>query len=406
TVVSFFPKRESDPIEGPLYRQADLRDSIFNEVNVDLTRQCENALDLAALAALHAVSVLLDRSSHPDLEIFRIFEEAISLLTERLTFSLKEFRAEGFRDKASDYEPVDDGAHSIRKRHKEEGRRAERENRDNTSALLELRDIEDELQTLLHLFERQSKVIASMHAIYQRPELRHQTVNGRSFLSEALKRLRDYTQQANEMMQRVRATRDDYDKLLQMVQRQAQVDEVRLSRLHADLASAQSRSVMIFTTFTVIFLPLTFFTGLFGMNTQEWGGGNNLPLRTIGTVALPASAFLVVTSLLLAFSTNARRLFRWISREHRRWARWMYCYVWGPVVAKMLEAHHWVRGGSSGTGEDKDRREDRKRRRGRRGLETETSDFWDRNRPERERGYRIPEVNVRRVRGRSLAGGL
>lgn len=79
-MVSFFPKRESDPIEGPLYQQADLRDSIFNEVNVDLTRQCENALDLAALAALHAVSVLLDRSSHPDLEVFRIFEEAISVL--------------------------------------------------------------------------------------------------------------------------------------------------------------------------------------------------------------------------------------------------------------------------------------------------------------------------------------
>lgn len=80
TVVSFFPKRESDPIEGPLYQQADLRDSIFNEVNIDLTRQCENAYDLAALAALHAVSVLLDRSSHPDLEVFRIFEEAISAL--------------------------------------------------------------------------------------------------------------------------------------------------------------------------------------------------------------------------------------------------------------------------------------------------------------------------------------
>lgn len=80
TLLSFFPKRESDPIEGPLYQQADLRDSIFNEVNVDLTRQCENALDLAALAALHAVTVLLDRASHPDLEVFRIFDEAISVL--------------------------------------------------------------------------------------------------------------------------------------------------------------------------------------------------------------------------------------------------------------------------------------------------------------------------------------
>ncbi|KAG8408610.1 hypothetical protein J3458_019634 [Metarhizium acridum] len=88
TVVSFFPKRESDPIEGPLYQQADLRDSIFNEVNVDLTRQCENAHDLAALAALHAVSVLLDRSSHPDLEVFRIFEEAISMLVSPPTSDL------------------------------------------------------------------------------------------------------------------------------------------------------------------------------------------------------------------------------------------------------------------------------------------------------------------------------
>jgi hypothetical protein len=85
TLLSFFPKRQGDAIEGPLYQQADLRDSIFNEVNVDLTRQCENALDLAALAVLHAVTVLLDRSSHPDLEVFRIFEEAISVLVSAYT---------------------------------------------------------------------------------------------------------------------------------------------------------------------------------------------------------------------------------------------------------------------------------------------------------------------------------
>lgn len=61
-----------------------MRDSIFNEVNVDLARQCENAFDLAALSVLHAVTVLLDGSSHPDLEVFRIFEEAISVLVRRL----------------------------------------------------------------------------------------------------------------------------------------------------------------------------------------------------------------------------------------------------------------------------------------------------------------------------------
>ncbi|EHK25927.1 uncharacterized protein TRIVIDRAFT_112183, partial [Trichoderma virens Gv29-8] len=384
TLLSFFPKRESDPIEGPLYQQADLRDSIFNDVNVDLTRLCDNSLDLAALAALHAVSVLLDRASHPDLEVFRIFEEAISVLTEKLTTSLKEFRSEGFRDKAFDYEPVENKARSIRERHKEEGRRAEQENRDNTSALLELRDIEDELATLLGLFERQSKVISSMHTIYNRPEMRPHTVHGRGFLAEALKRLAEYIHTTEEMVRRVKNTRDEYDKLLQMVQRQAQVDEVRLSRLHADLASAQSRSVLIFTTFTVIFLPLQFFTGVFGMNTREWGGGDNLTLKTIGVIAIPASVALIVGTLIVAWSTTARRFFKWIGRRYGRMMRWLYVIFGRPVTRKVMIFIAKRGKRRQRQGDDRD---------GNGGLSTETSDFWERHRLERERGYQIPEVN-------------
>ncbi|RFU78220.1 ankyrin repeat [Trichoderma arundinaceum] len=386
TLLSFFPKRESDPIEGPLFQQADLRDSIFNDVNVDLTRLCDNSLDLAALAALHAVSVLLDKSSHPDLEVFRIFEEAISVLTEKLTTSLKEFRSEGFRDKAFDYEPVENKARSIRQRHKEEGRRAEQENRDNTSALLELRDIEDELATLLGLFERQSKVISSMHTIYNRPEMRAHTVHGRGFLAEALKRLGEYIHTTEEMIRRVKNTRDEYDKLLQMVQRQAQVDEVRLSRLHADLASAQSRSVLIFTTFTVIFLPLQFFTGIFGMNTREWGGGDNLPLGTIGVIGIPASVALIIVTLIIAWSTSARRFFKWIGRQYGYLMRWLYETLGRPMAKRAMKcvARRAKRRQGQGRGEDRDRNG---------GLSTETSDFWERHRLERERGYQIPEMN-------------
>ncbi|KAL6876089.1 hypothetical protein HDV57DRAFT_510485 [Trichoderma longibrachiatum] len=397
TLLSFFPKRESDPLEGPLYQQADLRDSIFNDVNVDLTRICDTSLDLAALAAFHAVSVLLDRSSHPDLEVFRIFEEAISVLTEKLTTSLKEFRSEGFRDKAFDYEPVENKARSIRQRHQEEGRRAERENRDNTSALLELRDIEDELATLLSLFERQTRVIASMHGIYNRSEMQAHTVHGRKFLHEALKRLAEYSHTTEEMVKRVRNTRDEYDKLLQMMQRQAQVDEVRLSRLHADLASAQSRSVLIFTTFTVIFLPLQFFTGIFGMNTREWGGGDNLPLQTIGVIGIPASVVLIIVTLIVAWSTTARRFFKWIGRNYGWAMLWLYRTLGKPVgrtAMKVVARIRPARRQGVGRGEEREAR---------RRLSTETSDFWERHRLERERGYRIPEVN--RVPGVSRPRG-
>lgn len=80
TLATFFPKRESHATEGPMFQQADLRNSVYNELNGDLTGRCESALDLAAFTALHAVTVLLDRSSHRDLEVFRILEEAIGIL--------------------------------------------------------------------------------------------------------------------------------------------------------------------------------------------------------------------------------------------------------------------------------------------------------------------------------------
>lgn len=105
--------------------------------------------------------------------------------------------------------------------------------------------------------------------------------------------------------------------MLEMAQRQAQVDEVRWSRLQTELAASQNLSVMIFTTFTVIFLPLSFFTGIFGMNTREWhdagadpndpDGNSTIPtLGYIGAIALPVSFFLIFTSLIAAFSSRVQ----------------------------------------------------------------------------------------------------
>jgi hypothetical protein len=79
-------QRQSRPTEGRLYRQADLHNSIYNEVNGDLGRRCENSLELAAVVTLHAVTVLFEHSSHSDLEVFRLFEESISILVSKLNF--------------------------------------------------------------------------------------------------------------------------------------------------------------------------------------------------------------------------------------------------------------------------------------------------------------------------------
>ena len=129
-----------------------------------------------------------------------------------MTSNLKQFRMQTFRDISVDADsddPEENSAASIKKRHKRELEKAERENRENTSALLELRDMEDELATLNKLFETQETAVRSMKAIYESPELKGITANGRTYLDEALSRLDEYKLQTKEMLRRVDTTRQD-----------------------------------------------------------------------------------------------------------------------------------------------------------------------------------------------------
>ncbi|KAK2028799.1 hypothetical protein LX32DRAFT_561991 [Colletotrichum zoysiae] len=379
TLSTFFNRRESKAKEGPLFQQADLRNSVYNELNGDLTGRCENALDLAAFIVLHAITALLDRASHPDLEIFRIFEEAISMLA---TF-FWHFRMQTFKDVGGfDSDSDSNRPESIKKRHRRELEEAERENRENTSALMELRDMEDELKSLVKLFETQEVVVRNMKTIFEGGDIKHLTRHGQMYLEEALRKVDGYKSQTTEMLKRVDTTRTDYEKLLEMVQRKAQVDEVRWSRLQTELASSQNLSVMIFTTFTVIFLPLSFFSSLFGMNTVEWS--RQLPtIGFIGAVSLPASVFIIATALVAAFSSRVQGVVRIGYKGGRK-----TLLALGSGLVKVLPRRKQKK-----RRVNKAEREERRTRKMDRGY-----DFWQNVRRERASEYRIPEVNRNRTR--------
>jgi hypothetical protein len=174
--------------------------------------------------------------------------------------------------------------------------------------------------------------------------------------------------------------------MLEMAQRQAQVDEVRWSRLQAELASSQNLSVMIFTTFTVIFLPLTFFTGLFGMNTIEWQDENIPSLKFIGWVSLPSSVLIIILSLVAAFSYRVQSSIKQLYRGGK--SCWKYVK---RVYAETLEpARRKER--------KRRRREERKRRRKqetKQAMDDQGWDFWDMVKRQRQaKRYQIPEQNV------------
>lgn len=84
TVVTFFPRQEATTSESKLHEQANLHNSIYNELNGDLARRFETASDLAALIVLHATTGI-HRTLHHDLQALRIFEESISILVNQIS---------------------------------------------------------------------------------------------------------------------------------------------------------------------------------------------------------------------------------------------------------------------------------------------------------------------------------
>lgn len=294
TVVTFFPPKEKEENDNGLSREGDLRSEIYQDVNGDYASQCVDPYDFAALAVFHAIKALLERTTDRNLQVFRIFEEYISILTEQQTSSFKHFRNNHRFEKAKD---VNAQSHI--------------DNRKDLDALLELRDIEDELNTIDKLIKEQQTCILDMRNQYRDLNGYHDKgMNGFNFLGEAQQFLNDHKDQLDAMLKGAVAAQRAFKDLLDMKQKQANIVEAHLAREQTEVAADQSRSVMIFTIFTIIFLPLSFFASVFGINSREWAGGNYLHLGTIFTYMCSISVAVILIALLVAFNKFSRRVSR------------------------------------------------------------------------------------------------
>lgn len=78
--------------------------------------------------------------------------------------------------------------------------------------------------------------------------------------------------------------------------------EAREAVKQAHMTLKQGRSIVIFTVVTVVFLPLSFCTSLFGMEAIEFSTDARLPLATELRIMLPVSVGVILVSFALAFS--------------------------------------------------------------------------------------------------------
>ena len=234
TVVTFASPKEKEEHDGGLWKQADLVSNIYQDINGDFASQCKDPFDFAALAVFHAAKALLDHTSDLNLQVFRIFEEYISILTEQQTLSFKEFRRYT-KEVAMDRSPT------------------VFDNSNDLDALLELRDIEDELNTLDKLFKEQQRGVKDMSSQYHHLNEHHKTgLNGTVFLQEVTHSLEGYREQIGLMLKSAQTAQKACKELLDMKQKQANVDEAHLARQQTEVATDQSRSIMIFTVFTIM----------------------------------------------------------------------------------------------------------------------------------------------------------
>lgn len=113
--------------------------------------------------------------------------------TESVTKSFKRFRNRGFADRPADHDRTIEGRLMTAAQRDQRDRQSARRNRDDLSVLLELRDIEDELSTIIKLLDQQDTVIKSMVKYFDRDGC------GKMFLDAAQLRIDEYKSQLSEM---------------------------------------------------------------------------------------------------------------------------------------------------------------------------------------------------------------
>ncbi|KAL6715262.1 hypothetical protein ACLMJK_007526 [Lecanora helva] len=292
TVITFFSPKEKEDGDHGTSREGDLRSEIYQDINGDYASQCVDPYDFAGLAVFHAIKALLDKTNDRNLQVFRIFEEYISILTEQQTSSFKHFRNNHKFEIAKD---INAQQHI--------------DNQNDLDSLLELRDIEDELNTIGKLIKEQQGCVSDMIFQYEHLIKEHSKGhNGINFLADVQSFLNEHQDQVDSMLKGAKAAQTAFKELLDMKQKQANIVESHLAREQTEVAADQSRSVMIFTIFTIIFLPLSFFASVFGINSKEWTGGNYPHLHTIFTYMGSISIAVIVIALLVAFNKYTRRL--------------------------------------------------------------------------------------------------
>ncbi|KAJ9148654.1 Ankyrin repeat protein [Pleurostoma richardsiae] len=144
---------------------------------------------------------------------------------------------------------------------------------------------------------------------------RNQFVWFTSNASELISEVEDRLEELNGLRQSAERTATSVKDLLDLKQQQASVVQTWQSVKQAEETVKQGRAIIMFTTVTIVFLPLSFMSSIFGMNNSEFQDGSSWSLGEQLRLMLPISAGIILVTVILAFSNLLRAII---------WSAYMY----------------------------------------------------------------------------------
>ncbi|KAH6989299.1 hypothetical protein BKA56DRAFT_575472 [Ilyonectria sp. MPI-CAGE-AT-0026] len=343
-IVSFFPSHDfqfSDP--STFSADSPSSTSKFRDLYSSIkfhSGQCKNVYDLNSLIVEQAMTSLFGLENRKFGDLLGIYRWAIGNKSARQTIYFQDFHRE-----QSDIS-LSSPAYNDRKELK---------------LVLEVADVLDELNMLYRLMEKQQEVLGSLRSALHnlipgaedrtvRPNvLVHQrgdghmdlqgsgsfsvTQDGDGFVrlnadhgnhtkeirglagkltKKAMRELGTIMKELGGMKSDAKYTHKMLLDLLDLKQKSANLVEVRSS-------TKQGRAVMLFTIFTIIFLPLSFFTSYFGQNVSEITGDDQNPTGAdLWMIGGPISVAVILSALLIAYYISNPESRLW---HLRRWWR-------------------------------------------------------------------------------------
>lgn len=345
-IVTSFPQRWDQPKNDPL----NVLDGIIEDINSKTRDPVRSVYDLAIIITNRCSGVFdRHRLGDDEYQFLDMFESSIGIATDRETVLFDQFNHASVQasDWLKSHRQLNKGLNKGFKKGSSSGFVAGQDQLSDeddeeteeqplfvdrlldigqeTDLLAEIKDIRDELNMIRTVLEHQKHILADFQEVIceiyygqQRSqyEIKKRFKDQQRTIDMHLKDIDRMDKQAERIYHSI-------TDLLDLKQKHANAFEARFARDQAAGTSRQSKTIMVFTIVTIIFLPLSFITSIFTINMQEF---EDLNLSYVAKYTFGIGFAISIPLILLALSVDDIGLFfrlgttqgrRWLSRKRK-----------------------------------------------------------------------------------------